>query len=247
MMQPGFLLIIVGLTLGGAWFGIPSLYRWWSVQDIARRARERRAIVLTYDDGPSEKLTLRLAKLLKRREIQATFFVIGREAAQRPAALRRLQEDGHEIGNHTHDHLNAWKTGPLRALRDIRAGQTRIGALGGDTLVFRPPFGKSTLLTLLYSLMRRTRLAFWTHDSRDSWDRLPVSQVLDRIVAAGGGVLLMHDFDMPRRGPSPDQHHDYVLRLTESVIDFAETHNFRIIPFCELFDSPTLPPARKPA
>lgn len=239
-MYTGLLLFLIGLTVIGLWFGIPSLFRWWSVRDLARRTKERRAIVLTYDDGPSDELTLRLAELLKQRETRATFFVIGSEAAQRPATLRRLREDGHEIGNHTRDHLNAWKTGPLRALRDIRAGQTQLGAGGEDDLVFRPPFGKSTLLTLLYSLMRGTRLAFWTHDSRDSWGRLPINQVLDQIGTAGGGVLLMHDFDSPRRGPSPDQHHDYVMHLTENVIDFAETHRFRIILFCELFMTPKL-------
>jgi peptidoglycan/xylan/chitin deacetylase (PgdA/CDA1 family) len=236
-MHSGFLLIIIGLTVGGVWFGIPSIFRWWSVRDLARRSKNKRAIVLTYDDGPSDELTVRLAALLKQRRIRATFFVIGSEAAQRPAALRRLQEDGHEIGNHTYEHLNAWKTGPLRALRDIRAGKTQLGVRGEGDRVFRPPFGKSTLLTLIYSLMRGTRLAFWTHDSRDSWNRLPISQVLKQIGLAGGGVLLMHDFDMPRRGPSPDQHHDYVMSLTENVIDFAETHGFRIIPFCDLFGS----------
>ncbi|MGF6862972.1 peptidoglycan/xylan/chitin deacetylase (PgdA/CDA1 family) [Rhodobacteraceae bacterium MBR-64] len=240
-------MIIAGFAVPAVWFGIPGLYRWWATRSLARRTRTQRAIVLTYDDGPSDQVTPRLADLLQRRGIRATFFVIGREAVQRPAMIRRLQDDGHEIGNHTLDHRNAWKTGPLRALRDIRAGQAQLKALGHDTTAFRPPFGKSTLLTLLYSLMRGTRLAFWTHDSRDSWGRLLVDDVLKRLGTAGGGVLLMHDFDLPRRGPSPDQHPDHVVHLTESVIDFAETHDFKIIPFCDLFRNPKLPPDREPA
>lgn len=245
-MLTGLFLITLGISTAGVWFGIPILYRWWAVQALAKRAQERRAVVLTYDDGPSEKLTLKLAGLLKQRDIRATFFVIGREAMQNPAILRRLQEDGHEIGNHTYDHLNAWKTGPLRALRDIRAGQIRLGMLGGNDRVFRPPFGKSTLATLLYCLMRRTRLAFWTHDSRDSCGRLPISKVLEQIGKAGGGVLLMHDFDAPRRGPSPEMHQDYLLELTDSVIDFAATHDFSIIPFRDLFENPALSPVKAP-
>src|SRR6056297_3488304 len=243
-MQPGVLLIIA-LAFLGVWFGIPSLFRWWASRRLARQARARRAIVLTYDDGPSDHLTLPLADLLKRHGVRATFFVIGREVAQRPAIVRRLQEDGHEIGNHTQDHLNAWKAGPFQALRDLRAGERQLKQIGEDNPVFRPPFGKSTLATLLYCLIRRTRLAFWTHDSRDSWGRLPISKVLEQIGKAGGGVLLMHDFDAPRRGPSPEMHHDYLLELTDSVIDFAATHDFRIIPFRDLFENPALSPVKE--
>lgn len=244
-MNAGLIVIITGLAVPGLWFGIPSLFRWWVTRSLSQRVQTQRAIVLSYDDGPSDQVTPRLADLLKRRGVRATFFVIGREAARRPATIRRLQEDGHEIGNHTQNHHNAWKTGPLLALRDIHDGRTQLEALGQDTTVFRPPFGKSTLLTLLYSLIHGTRLAFWTHDSRDSWGRLPVDDVLKQLKAAGGGVLLMHDFDLPRRGPSPDQHPDYVLHLTESVIDFAETHGFRIISFCDLFKNPKLSPVKE--
>ena len=243
-MHSGLIVIIAALAVPGVWFGIPGLFRWWATRRLGRYARTQRAIVLTYDDGPSDKLTPRLAELLKRRGVRATFFVIGREAVRCPGTLRRLQEDGHEIGNHTQEHRNAWKTGPVRALRDIRAGQAQLEALGQTTTVFRPPFGKSTLLTLLYCLRHGLRLAFWTHDSRDSWERLPVDEVLKRLDAAGGGVLLMHDFDLPRRGPSPDQHPDHVLHLTEAVIDFARTHDFHLIPFCDLFNNPRHHPVR---
>lgn len=235
--------IFIFASLGG-WFGIPALFRWRSSRDLARRARTRRAIVLTYDDGPGEVLTPRLVDLLKRRQVRATFFVIGRNAARHPETVRRLIADGHEIGNHTRDHLNAWKAGPLRAVRDIRHGMDGLADLGMDEAVFRPPFGKSTLATLLYCLLRGTRLAFWTHDSRDSWHRLPADQFLKQLRATQGGVVLMHDFDRPRRGQSPEQHPDYVLALTERIIDFAETHGFNFLAFSDLFDHPEVTAAR---
>ena len=244
-MQLGLILFIVCLTLLSAWFGIPSLFRGWASQNLAKRVRDQRAIILTYDDGPSEALTPKLLDLLKRRGTHATFFLIGREAVNHPASVRRLLEEGHEIGNHTQDHLNAWKTGPLRAVQDMRSGEEQLGSMGADCQVFRPPFGKATLLTLLYNVTRGTRIAFWTHDSRDSWGRIPINRVLDQIAASGGAVLLMHDFDRPRRGPSPEQHQEYVLKLTESIIDFAETHDFKIVPFSALFDGRTLGPVKE--
>ena len=239
-MNPILFLIIAAFAFLGLWLGIPTAFRWKASRDLAIRARAQRAIVLTYDDGPSDVLTLRLADILKRRKVRATFFVIGRNATRHPETIRRMHDDGHEIANHTYNHLNAWKTGAIRSIRDIRKGRCQLRDLSVESAAFRPPFGKSTLLTLIYSVICNTRLAFWTHDSRDSWNRLPVDHILEELHAAGGGVILMHDFDRPRRGPSPEEHQEYVLNLTEKIIDFAETNNFKIIPFRDLFDRPNL-------
>lgn len=232
--------IMVSCSTLIAWFSIPILFRWWASRDLGIRARARRAIVLTYDDGPSDTLTPRLLNLLKQRKVQATFFVIGHNVTRCPETICRMHDDGHEIGNHTYNHLNAWKAGLLRSIRDIQKGRYQLKDLGIESTIFRPPFGKSTLLTLGYNLMRNTTLAFWTHDSRDSWNRLPVYHVLEELSVAGGGVILMHDFDRPQRGPSPEVHQQYVLDLTEKIIAFAEANNFTIMPFRDLFDQPKL-------
>jgi len=172
--------------------------------------------------------------------------VIGRNAAHHSETFRRLCADGHEIGNHTQDHLNAWKVGPLRAVWDIRRGADSLVELNVERAVFRPPFGKSTFATLFYCLISGTRLAFWTHDSRDSWHRLPVEQFLEQLRVTEAGVVLMHDFDRPQRGPSPEEHPDYVLTLTEKIIDFAETHDFNLLVFSDLFDPPEVSSIRGP-
>ena len=63
-------------------------------------------IALTFDDGPSEKLTPRLLDLLGQHHIHATFFVIGENVAQHPEILQRAAREGHEIGNHSWSHPN---------------------------------------------------------------------------------------------------------------------------------------------
>lgn len=195
--------------------------------------------MLTYDDGPSAEVSPRVADLLGDRGALATFFVIGRNADRHPELIARLQRDGHEIGSHTRDHRNAWKTSPWAAVRDIQAGRRDIEGLGVRSRSFRPPFGKSTPATLLLTLLSQLRMAYWTVDTRDSWARRPVEEVLEMLDRQGGGVVLMHDFTAPLRGPQPQAHADYLLNLTETLIDFAKRRGFTLLRFQDLFDDPS--------
>ena len=65
---------------------------------------ERRAVALTFDDGPHPVLTPMVADVLASRGVRATFFVIGSVAEAHPSLVRRLLDDGHELANHTWSH-----------------------------------------------------------------------------------------------------------------------------------------------
>lgn len=232
--------IVVGV--GGAlaaWFVLPWLLRRRAVRHLHRLCAARRAIVLTYDDGPGPRLSPALADLLARHGVRATFFMIGARAAGQPQIVQALQAAGQEIGSHTQTHLNAWKTPPLAPVRDIRAGRETLARLGAPSALFRPPFGKATLATRLHGWQNRLTFAFWTVDSRDSWETpRPVAEVLARIEAQGGGVVLMHDCDAPPRSPNPAGHPDHVLRLTEAIIAFAAEKQFSLLSFGALLAAP---------
>ena len=229
-----------------AWFGVPILLRRLQTARLRALCAARRTIVLTYDDGPGAALSPRLAEILRRHGVRATFFAIGGQAVRRPAVIATLLGDGHEVANHSHDHVNAWRALPWRAVRDIRAGRHVLAGLGGNGGLFRPPYGKSTPATLLYGWRARIRFAYWTVDSRDSWETpRPVAEVLDMVERDGGGVVLMHDFDRAPRGREGHDHQAHVLRLTESLIDHARRHGYAIAPLGEML-LPSLP-ARPPA
>src|SRR5690348_16031277 len=66
--------------------------------------RDRRWVALTFDDGPHPEVTPRLLTALSNVQAAATFFLIGRRAEQNPDLVRRIQAEGHEVGNHTWDH-----------------------------------------------------------------------------------------------------------------------------------------------
>ncbi len=232
--------MVVGI--GGAfaaWFALPWLLRRRAVQHLGSLCAARRAIVLTYDDGPGKQLSPALADLLARHGVKATFFMIGARAVQQPQIVNDLQSAGQEIGSHTQAHLNAWKAPPLAPVRDIRAGRETLARLGAPSALFRPPFGKATLATLMHGWLNRLTFAYWTVDSRDSWETpSSVANVLARIEAQGGGVVLMHDCDAPPRSLAPEGHPDHVLRLTEAIIAFAAEKKFSIVTFGALLAAP---------
>lgn len=229
----GLALLLAGIL---AWFGLPVLQRRIATARLAALCAKHRAIVLTYDDGPSAGMTPAVANLLAQHGAKATFFVIGGFAQTYPALVARLLGDGHEIGSHTQNHSNAWKTTPWGAMRDLVMGRQTLDRLGVPTRLFRPPFGKTTLGTLMAGLGQR--FVFWTVDPQDSWDRRPVVDILAEIDQKGGGVVLMHDFDRPRRGPTPEAHPAYLLDLTEALIGHSATNGYRILRLGDLLDTP---------
>ena len=83
----------------------PWFYRALFPQAIFRMDPNERAVYLTFDDGPHPKYTEQLLDGLKERNVVATFFVTGENAENYPEIIRREQEEGHLIGNHTYSHI----------------------------------------------------------------------------------------------------------------------------------------------
>ena len=223
-------LLAIALILPLIWFLVPLALRRLQVRHLARLCANRRAIILTYDDGPSSEVTAALADLLAQHNVCASFFVIGSRAEANPGLVARLLADGHEIGDSTQSHLNAWKTWPLAAVRDIRAGRQTLTRIGVPPGQFRPPYGKTTPATLLDLLANRETPAFWTIDTRDSWESpRTTAEVLDMIEHQDGGVVLMHDFAFAPRGAAGHRHAAHVLQMTAAIIDFAAKRNFTLL------------------
>lgn len=217
-----------------SWFLVPFAWRKRREARLAAACRDHGLIALTYDDGPGERLTARLIDLLKSRDARASFFVLGKHGAARPEIVRALVAAGHEVGHHTHNHSNAWKTAPWTMARDLAHGIRTVTGLGGEPTLFRPPYGKVTLAGLVQGWMHGLRHAFWSIDTRDSWARRPTQEVLDEIGAKGGGVVLMHDFDAYEAGGDGTSHADHVVALTDTIIGFARDRGLKIVPFSEI-------------
>ena len=101
-----------------------------------------RYAALTFDDGPSPTCTPILLDGLRERGVHATFFLIGSKIDGQEELVRRMQAEGHQIGNHSYDHVMLQKTDTASALRDLaRCDAALQQLLGEGTYWVRPPYG----------------------------------------------------------------------------------------------------------
>jgi peptidoglycan/xylan/chitin deacetylase (PgdA/CDA1 family) len=195
----------------------------------ALRARCRRAgvLALTYDDGPGPALTPQLLEVLRRHDVKATFFALGRRAQVAPEVLDAVADEGHEIGCHTLMHHNAWKVAPWRALADLDAGYDVLARWVPADGRFRPPHGKQTTVTRAALRGRGAPVAWWTIDSGDTFAELPdPGLVVARVREDGGAVVLLHDHSDER----PPERIEFVLEVTERLLHGAREDGLAVRP-----------------
>lgn len=111
---------------------------------VRRFATEQPEVWLTIDDGPSERDTPEILRLLRGHSARAGFFCIGRRVAMHRRLVRRMVDEGHEVGNHTDSHPSAtfWALPPWRMEREICRGAEAIRcATGSLPRYFRAPVG----------------------------------------------------------------------------------------------------------
>ncbi len=153
---------------------------------------ERRRVALTFDDGPHPVCTKELLDGLKERGVKATFFVIGENIPGNEDLIRRMDEEGHLIGNHTYDHVKISDMSKADACRQIERTSALIRELiGKDTEFVRPPFGEwNKELECSFVMIP----VLWDVDPKD-WTTGNVSDVVRRVLedTENGDIILLHD------------------------------------------------------
>jgi peptidoglycan/xylan/chitin deacetylase (PgdA/CDA1 family) len=168
---------------------------------VWRGPKTRRALALTFDDGPSES-TLDLLSLLHTYGVRATFFQIGHHARRLPRAVRRCVEEGHELGNHSDRHHGLWLR-PAQFIRDeIERAQESISRISGAApRWFRAPYGVRWFG--MRGLLRELGLthAAWTVLARDyALDAPGIAEYVSARVRPGA-IVCFHDGRELRHSP----------------------------------------------
>lgn len=171
-------------------FSPPGILKWitpdyihWSVEDGTRK------IYLTFDDGPNQKVTPQVLRILEDFEARATFFCLGKNAEQHPDILENIMLNGHCIGNHTYSHVNAWRLSAKDFLSDV----AKCNEVFRSSL-FRPPFGNLPL-TGLKELAKEYKIIMWSLMSYDFDKRVDPDIIVSRLIrlTKPGSVWVFHD------------------------------------------------------
>jgi peptidoglycan/xylan/chitin deacetylase (PgdA/CDA1 family) len=163
--------------------------------EIWRGDRTRKRIALTFDDGPNARHTPGLLDVLDRLKAPATFFVVGKQAIVYPNLVRRMAAAGHEVENHTWNHVNLTRTSEAQTLRELAATKRLIARLTGrPTRYFRPPGGNIGPEAHRAAHALDLQAVMWTFASGKS-EGLPVDDMAPRFVRAAkpGAIYLIHN------------------------------------------------------
>ena len=145
-------------------------------------------VYLTFDDGPIPEVTPKVLAILDRYHVKATFFMVGENVHKHPEVYRQVLAAGHSIGNHTYNHLKGW----CCRFRTYRRNVSRFPV---DTRLFRPPYGKATLLQRWWLHRQGYRIIYWDILTKDYDASVTPEQMLSLIQreTRPGSIINFHD------------------------------------------------------
>jgi len=201
--------------------------------------RPANRIALTFDDGPDNRITPRILDVLHEKGVKATFFVVGRSAVRHPHLIRRIYDEGHDIGNHTFTHPDLVFRPPGEIEVELNATQRVLESqLGVRSILFRPPYayhaygsdpGTARVVETATALGYVT--ARVSIDPKD-WTNITPRQIEERVIQGAaeskeGHIVLLHDGG-GNRNPT--------LQALPGIIDNLRAQDFRFVTMHEILD-----------
>jgi len=154
--------------------------------------RHEKVLYLTFDDGPHPTATPFVLEQLQSYNAKATFFCIGKNVQEHTALYQQIIAAGHNVGNHTQQHLNGWKTNINKYLQDIQEAQLHIGSS-----LFRPPYGriKKAQAASLIEKKPQFKIIMWDILSGDFDTTISSEKCYSNVIknAKEGSIIVFHD------------------------------------------------------
>lgn len=157
---------------------------------IWRMPAGEKKLYLSFDDGPHPVATPFVLDQLAAYGAKASFFCIGKNVTAAPEIYQRILDEGHAVGNHTHNHLNGWKTADENYLADTRQAAACI-----QSDLFRPPYGRIKRSQIRQVKKMGMKIIMWDVLSADFDTHLTPQASLSYVLyhSKPGSIILFHD------------------------------------------------------
>ena len=177
-------------------------------------------IALTFDDGPG-RYTDTLLSILEENDAKASFFVLGNNVVKYPEAIKRMDEMGCEIGNHTYYHTKLTEVTPEYLQLEIEWTNDALKqVVGHGAALVRPTYGAVNEMVRTYT---NYPLAMWSVDTED-WNLKDAAAIANYILATAtdGDVVLLHDI------------HDFTVEAMRIVVPQLKAQGYQLVTFSEM-------------
>lgn len=168
----------------------PAIYlRWLYPKAYWRMDRHVKAVYLTFDDGPIPEATPFILDTLKEFDAKATFFMVGDNVRKYPELYERIIAEGHQVGNHTHNHIGGLRHTIKEYSYNVEKANAYI-----KSHYLRPPHGWMRHGLYVW-LSRRYKIVMWDLVTRDYSKLLTAEDVVNNIkrYARNGSIITFHD------------------------------------------------------
>ncbi|MCX6250628.1 MAG: polysaccharide deacetylase family protein [Bacteroidetes bacterium] len=187
------LLILVYLTISVVFsFFIRSGFH---MKVLCNAETTEKKIAITFDDGPHPEITPLILDILHNKA-QVAFFIIGRKIKNNEEIIKRMDAEGHLIGNHSYTHSNWFDFFSPRKMKYelAKSDQDIMKITGKRPLLFRPPYG--VINPMVKKAIRSSDYRIIGFSNR-AWDTSSKNEekILNRLIRKlrPGDILLLHD------------------------------------------------------
>ena len=184
------------------------------------KKRSRKAVALTFDDGPNPNTTPVALELLKKYNAKGTFFMVGKAVAGNEEIIKQVVAEGHQIGNHSWSHPLLTKISLEQAKSQINDTTEALKkASGQDVHIMRPPYGG---INATIQAAVDQSFILWDVDPLDWKNRNTASIMKEVRKARPGSIILMHDV------------HQTSINALPSVLQYLTEQGFELVTIDEL-------------
>ena len=197
-------------------FQIPALLPKLFPQWIWRGSKEHKTIYLTFDDGPHPEITPWVLNTLEHFHAKATFFCVGENAQKYPNIVQLIRDQGHEIGNHTYNHLKGWQYSDQAYIDNVNKATAW---LPGN--LFRPPYGRIRISQAKSLRKMGFKIVMWSLLSCDYDPNLDREQSLKKLIkySTNGSNVVFHD---------NEKAYENLKFLLPRYLEFLTRHGFEM-------------------